>query len=691
VVKDLRVKDDPLLRQLAALTDLVRGEPLRSDDFAAGARQVAETAARAVDVARVGVWRYDATRSRALCLHLYERAADRHGPGTEVAVADCPAYFQRLEAGEVVAADDAPADERTRGLAPGYLAVHGVTSLMAAPLHVLGRVEGLLGFEHVGPRRAWRDADRLFAAAAAAALSLAMERWVHHRAAEAQPGYRSLVDSLDGIVWEASAEDFRFTFVSRQSERLLGYPPERFLTDLTWRDLIHPEDYDRVVALCTKAVAERRNHELEFRVLAADGRTLWVRDLSSVIVEEGRVAKLCGVLLVIDERKDLEAQLLQAQKMEAIGKLAGGVAHDFNNLLTIINGYSHLLLGRLPETDPLRQDIAEIKKAGDRAVELTQQLLAFSRRQVMVPAVLDLNAVVRGLSSMVQRLLGEDVDLNVALDPALGHVRADRSQLEQVLMNLAVNARDAMPRGGKLTVETANVEVAETFRHGQVVMPGRYVLLSVSDTGMGMDEATKARIFEPFFTTKDVGRGTGLGLSTVYGIVKQSGGHVFVYSEPGRGSTFKVYLPRVDEAVEPEPVAETPGDLPRGDEVILLVEDEPGVRALVRNSLRARGYAVLEARHGIEALLLSARHPGPVHLLLTDVVMPQMSGREVAAQVLASRPGTKVLYMSGYAENSVVHHGILDPGTAFLQKPFTPDALVRKVREILDARGPAPR
>ncbi|WP_447975046.1 ATP-binding protein [Nitrospira sp. Kam-Ns4a] len=684
--------DEPVLRQLSALTTLVRSDTLQSADFGVTARHLTEAAARTLGVARVSLWRYDESRTKIRCLDLYEAGPGRHSAGVEWLVADSPRYFMALAASDVIAADDAREDARTSELSAGYLARLGVTSLMDVPIYVAGRVEGVLCHQHVGPPRRWTPEDQLFAVALANVASLALGQWLHREAEarlkESQRRYQELVDSLDGIVWEADAETFRFTFVSPQAERLLGYPPARFLADLTWRDVIHPDDYDQVISFCTKAVRERRNHELEYRMLTADGRVVWVRDLATVIVERGRPVKLCGVLLMINERKELEAQLLQAQKMEAVGKLAGGVAHDFNNLLTIINGYSHLLLSRLAVNDPLRPDVEEIKQAGDRAAALTQQLLAFSRRQVLIPSVLDLNAVVSGMSSMVQRLLGEDIDLSTALAPALGHVRADRSQLEQVIMNLAVNARDAMPQGGKLTIETANVDIDDSFRHGQVVAPGRYVLLAVSDTGQGMDEETKARVFEPFFTTKGLGKGTGLGLSTVYGIVRQSGGYIFVYSEPGKGSTFKIYLPRVDEAVEPEPAALADPGLPRGNETILLVEDEPGVRMLVRDTLELQGYTVLEARHGIEALVLSSRHPGPVHLLLTDVVMPQMSGREVAAQLLAARPDVKVLYMSGYAENSVVHHGILDPGTAFLQKPFTPDVLVRRVREVLDGAGP---
>jgi PAS domain S-box-containing protein len=503
--------------------------------------------------------------------------------------------------------------------------------------------------------------------------------------AESQNKYQALLDSLDALVWEGDVHDFHCTFVSPQVERLLGYTPEQWLKDLSWTHIIHADDLDRVLAVRRSAVAVKRNHEIEFRVLAADGRAVWVRDTATVVVEHDRPVKIRGVMVVITQRKELEAQLQQSQKMEAVGKLAGGIAHDFNNFLTIIMGYSELMLGRIAADHPLRADIEEIKKAGTRAAALTQQLLAFSRRQVLMPKVLDLNAIVSGMSAMLQRLLGEDINLVTNLDRSIGRVNADPGQLEQVIMNLVVNARDAMPKGGKLTIETGRVDVRGADAPAQDLTPGRYVALTVSDTGSGMDPATKARVFEPFFTTKERGKGTGLGLSTVYGIVKQSGGGILVHSELGRGATFSVYLPEVEAPVE-RAAGEDPGTgLPHGTETVLLVEDEPSVRTLVSDTLRMHGYTVLEARHGIEALLIGGQHTGPIHLLLTDVVMPQMSGREVADQLRQVRPGVIVLYMSGYAEDAVIQHGAMHSGTAFLHKPFAPDDLVRKVRTVLDA------
>lgn len=385
------------------------------------------------------------------------------------------------------------------------------------------------------------------------------------------------------------------------------------------------------------------------------------------------------------ERRQLEKQLLLAQKMEAIGQLAGGVAHDFNNLLTVIISYSELLLQRLAPGEPLRAQVEEIQKAGDRAAALTRQLLAFSRRQVLAPQVLDLNAVLENIHKMLERLIGEDINLVSACARGLGRVKADPSQIEQVIMNLAANARDAMPKGGKLTIETADVELGEDYaRNHAAFQPGRYVMLAISDTGMGMDKETQTHIFEPFFTTKELGKGTGLGLATVYGIVKQSGGCIWVYSEPGRGSTFKIYFPRLDAQVESSrPGLELPVVLSQGTERILWVEDEPAVRALVQEILQSRGYTLLVAKHGEEALRLAEEHRGQIDLLLTDVVMPGMTGPDLLQRLKQTNPAMKVLYVSGYADTARIHHGMLNSQDPFLQKPFTPQSLAHKIREVL--------
>jgi len=430
-------------------------------------------------------------------------------------------------------------------------------------------------------------------------------------------------------------------------------------------------------------------------VKCKDGSTKWTETQMSFIRDgTGRPVGILGTARDITERRaaaesqaHLEEQLRQSQKMEAIGRLAGGVAHDFNNLLTVITGRTSMLLDRARMNDRERQDLEIVLEAGERAAALTRQLLAFSRKQILQPRVLDLNGVIKGLAPMLQRLIGEDVELGIVSRAPESAVLADPGQLEQVVMNLVVNARDAMPQGGRLTLETGNVELDEAFAREHVgVQPGPHVRLAVNDTGVGMDAATRARIFEPFFTTKPEGKGTGLGLATVFGIVAQSGGTIWVESEPGRGTTFTIYLPRVRVTTAPaSPVASA--QAPRGTETVLLVEDDDGVRFVGEDALRRLGYHVLPARNGEEALRASAAHAGRIAILVTDIVMPGMSGPDLHARLAVERPDMKVLFLSGYAPDAVVRNRILDPSTAFLEKPFGPEALARKVRHTIDCEG----
>ena len=502
------------------------------------------------------------------------------------------------------------------------------------------------------------------------------------RASEA--GYETLVQHAPVGIYRSSSEG-RFLSVNAALVRMLGYdsPAELLRRDMA-RD-VYADPAERRRLLERDTYTDHEYDEVEATWKRKDGRPLTVQlSVRAVRNADRQVEYYETFVRDVSEQRRLQQQLVQSQKMEAVGRLAGGIAHDFNNLLTVITSYCDLLLEDLGGDDPKREDVEQVRKAADGAAALTRQLLAFSRQQVIAPRVVNLSAVVAGVEKMLRRVIGEDVDLVTVLDPGVGSVRADIGQLEQVLMNLAVNARDAMPTGGKLTIETANVAHGPHYARERAAAPvSQFVMLAVSDTGVGMDEATKARVFEPFFTTKAPGKGTGLGLATVYGIVQQSGGFIWVYSEPGHGTTFKIYLPRVDAPAEGVAVTAV-APVGRGTETVLLAEDAAAVRAVARQVLERQGYTVLEAPDGELALHLAQRHAGPIHLLLTDVVMPGMSGRQLADRLARLRPDTKVLYVSGYTDDAVVRHGVLEAGIAYLQKPFTIDSLARKVREVLD-------
>jgi PAS domain S-box-containing protein len=499
---------------------------------------------------------------------------------------------------------------------------------------------------------------------------------------ESERRYRRLVEFSPDAIFIKRAN--RIVFANQRCLKLFGASSPEQVLGKTVFDFIHPDFH----AIMTERLGLMETGNpvplIDEKIVRLDGTTVDVEISASPFLEEG-VTAIQVVCRDISDRKKLEEQFHQAQKMDAVGQLAGGVAHDFNNLLTVISGYSDILVTRLPDNDPMKGFVQEIHKAGERAAHLTRQLLAFSRKAVIEPRVLDLNAIVTDTEKMLRRLIGEDISLTTALAPALEQVKADAGQIEQVIVNLAVNARDAMPQGGKLTIETRNVELdADYAALHPLVKPGRYVMVAVSDTGSGMSQETKAHIFEPFFTTKGPGKGTGLGLATVYGIVKQCGGHVGVYTELGHGTSFKIYLPPVGDKVSSGKSLCGNKMAPHGKETILLVEDEDAVRAITKLALQSLDYTVLEARNGEEAVRICERHTEPIHLLITDVVMPEMGGRQVAERLASRKQGIKVLFLSGYTDDAVVRHGILQAEVAFLQKPFTPTALANKVREVLD-------
>jgi PAS domain S-box-containing protein len=558
----------------------------------------------------------------------------------------------------MISAAAVAAEDQVRGLetADGYLAKPLEPSVLLAHIRALLRV--------------YRAEAEVRAARAAAERAHARLAAIVESSGDAIIG-KDLSDLITD--WNAGAE------------RLYGYTAAE-VRGQSVAVLVPPELAEEQAALMERIQRGEHVEPFETVRLRKDGRRVEVLlQVSPIKDEAGSIIGASAIASDITEQKQLQEKLLQSQKLEAVGRLAGGVAHDFNNLLTVINGYGEVLLTRLKADDPLRGFVEQVTRAGARAASLTRQLLTFSRKQVLAPRLLDLNTVVVETEQMLRRVIGEDVELATRLRSGLDRVLADPVQVEQVILNLAVNARDAMPKGGQLTLETKNVQLAETYtRLHPGVAPGAYVLLAVSDTGQGIPKEHLPHIFEPFFTTKEIGKGTGLGLAIVHGIVKQSGGHLEVYSEPGLGTTFKVYLPRAKEEPRARRSDTNLRGTPRGNETVLLVEDDEAVRVLIHQVLHEAGYSVLEAAHGGEAVSLCRQHKGPIQLLVTDVVMPLMGGRQVAETVRRGHPEMKVLYVSGYTDDAVVRHGILEEEVNFLQKPFTPTALARKVREVLD-------
>ncbi len=571
-------------------------------------------------------------------------------------------------------------------IARGEVEAIGAPSLdwLGVPLIINDKTTGVLVVQTYRENIRYRETEKDILTFVSQHVAAAIE----HKSSEDQlrqseARYRSLVQSAVYGIYRSTV-DGQFLAVNPALIAMLGYKSEEEMLALSIGRDVYFEALDRD-NFVGEFLAMRRWEGVEVKWRRQDGKAITVRLSGRLVLDDGgEPAYIEGIVEDVTERRMLEQQLRQSQKMEAVGRLAGGVAHDFNNLLTVIRGYSQILLSDLPEDDGRRGELEEIMKASDRAGELTRQLLAFSRQQVLAPKVLNLNHVVTNMHNLLKRLLGEDIDLQTVLDPELGHAKADPSQVEQVLMNLAVNARDAMPMGGRLTIETANVELSADWGRDLInAKPGAYVMIAMTDSGAGMDEATRARVFEPFFTTKEQGKGTGLGLSTAYGIVKQSDGYISVYSEVGIGSTFKVYLPRTDAARESTAGPVVVPETDRGSETVLLVEDEEGVRKLVRGILSRQGYRVLEATSGEEALSMVEEYSGNIDLLLSDVVLVGMSGRELSERMRIQMPTLKVIYMSGYTDDAIVRHGVLTESAEFLQKPFSSDNLLRKVRVVL--------
>jgi two-component system cell cycle sensor histidine kinase/response regulator CckA len=500
---------------------------------------------------------------------------------------------------------------------------------------------------------------------------------------QSEQRFHELFENAKDILFTLDLEG-NVTSLNKSAEEVMGWSRSEAL-QLNLKSLVAPEHLNLCSQMMQRILNEEPLQHFEISLLRKDGRKVLLQASARLIYSNGERHSIQGMARDVTERRQLETMVQQSQKLEAIGRLSGGLAHDFNNLFCVISGHTELLTEQMEAAHPALKNLAQIKKAVDSATSLTRQLLAFSRKQVFHPRTLDLNAVVVETRKMLGRLIGEQIELFASLHPALGNVSVDPVQFEQVLVNLVLNARDAMSQGGKLTIETKNVDLEEGARSKRAIVPaGKYVVLSVTDNGCGMDDEAQSRIFEPFYTTKELGKGSGLGLATVYGIVKQSGGFIWVYSELGRGTTIRVYLPRVDNSPSPVSMGNPLAEVRQGSETVLLVENAESVRNLAKELLKSSGYAVLEAESGREALRIASSFSGPIHLLLTDVIMPGMGGKQLAEQLTSLRPATRVLYMSGYSNDGIVQSGILESGALLLEKPFTREILLRKVRQVLD-------
>ncbi|MFZ4659887.1 MAG: PAS domain-containing protein [Caldilineaceae bacterium] len=681
-------------QQSKALMSLWKTDIFKQGRFTETIREITRVAAETLQVARVGVWLFSEDRTRIQCFTLYQLATQQHTLNDELLAAQYPTYFQALERSRIIVTHHAQSDPDTREFADHYLKPSGITAMMDAPIRIDEGLVGIICHEHIGGEREWTVEEQSFASSLADLLAIAVQtnkRFQVEQKLHASEELRELAVQGAGIgVWDW---DLRTNMlqVDERWAALRGYPlAEAPAARTFWLQLIHPDDLPELTAKIEQYFAgEIPLYQTEYRTQTKDGQWKWVLSRGKVVEwdEADHPVRFLGTELDITDYKHLEQQLRQAQKMEAIGRLAGGIAHDFNNVLTVIISYSDLVLKRNDLEARTRLRVEEIKKAGERAALLTQQLLTFSRKQVMTTVVLDLNLVVTEMDQMLRRLIGEDIDLHRTLALESCWVKADPVQVEQVIMNLVINARDAMPIGGKIAIETSLVRRPNNASPLHQRTPGQaYVCLSVADSGVGMDVETQARIFEPFFTTKEAGKGTGLGLSMVFGIIQQHNGWIEVDSKIGYGTTFHIYLPCAQPTLQNHRVQPfVPDAVLAGEETILLVEDEEQIRVLAGIALQEAGYSTLIAANGQEALALARQHKGPIHLLLTDVIMPGMNGVKLSEEVDALYPAIKTLYISGYADSKLTFPLLESTGrTAYLPKPFTPGLLTQKVREVLD-------
>jgi two-component system, cell cycle sensor histidine kinase and response regulator CckA len=684
----LRAAEARLRQANDSLLFLARSPTLQQGDLDATFREITQIAGLSLGISRSSIWLFNDDQTQLRCQDLFTLSENAHSRGFVLDAASYPDYLAALKEHRFISTPEAQLDPRTNALTATYLEPNGILSTLQAAVRLHGKLVGVVSLEQGESARRWTPEEEVFASSVADLVSMALGAEQRRQAEEAlrrsEQRYRELFENANDMIYTMDL-DGTMTSINQRGEQMTGYTRAELLGKPMGHHLLVAED----AAISRTALQRKLQGEAELTVyevdlVRKDGSRLPIEVNSRLLYEGNQPVGLQGIARDISERKRLENELRHAQKMEAIGRLAGTIAHDFNNLLTAILGYSQLLLLRLDANSPWRKDVAEIDKAGRSAAALTGQLLAFSRKQEFKPQILDLNQVISGVERMLRRLIGSDVELTTVLDPALGTIKADPGRLEQVVMNLAVNSRDAMPKGGKLKITTTNVQVdpVQASRHLDA-RPGAYVLLVVTDTGVGMDLETQSHIFEPFFTTKETGKGTGLGLSTVYGIVQQCEGYIEVESELGYGTTFRIFFPRVDStpalAESAEPYAAT-----HGSETILVTEDDAAVRELTRQVLELHGYKVLQARDAGEALSICRTYNGPIAALLTDLIMPQMNGSDLVRQVLMVRPQIRIVYMSGYSEHQLLDTHNSDPSPLIIQKPFTAELLTRTLRDALD-------
>jgi len=690
-------------RQQSALIGLAKNPAVTQGDLDGAAAFIVETGSEVIGVERTGIWFLDGDRTELRCIDLFDRGPGAHQSGTVLAVRDYPRYFAALSMERAIAAQDAQTDERTREFTRDYLSPLRITSMLDATVRLRGNLIGVICFEHIGQPRTWHEDEIVFAASCAdyvaATLTQRERAQAEHCLRESERKARAVFDlsfgflgllTSGGLIVEINRTALDFAGASLAD--VAGRP---FWETPFWTH--SPEMQQRLrQAIQTAASGELARFEATNR--GKDGNIHTIDfSIKPVMDDAGRV-----VLLILEgrditsrkqaeeEKESLQNRLLQAQKMEAIGQLTGGIAHDFNNMLGVVIGQAEMAMKHLDPGDRLYARLNVIHQAADRTADLVRQLLAFARQQTTSPKVLDLNETISGMLKILRRIIGEDIELAWVPGPDVKRVKIDPSQLDQILANLTVNARDAIAGIGKITIETHNVEIDESYCSvNPGLSPGDYVMIAFSDTGSGMDAHTLSQIFEPFFTTKPVGKGTGLGLSTVYGIIQQNQGHITVYSEPGKGTTFKIYLTRIQGDADETSAFKTLKSAPSGTETVLIVEDDEMILDLADSILDELGYRVLTAGTPAEAIALVQKNPETLHLLITDVVMPQMNGKDLAARLLKARPGLKCLFMSGYTADVIAHHGVLEEGVRFIQKPFALTALALKVREVLDAPSPS--